>query len=419
MPTYTANQTVAGVYAGSSGPTQVTFAESTASPNDTVYVDSMTAAGATTNVDLALRPKGTGALTAQVADSAATGGNKRGANAVDWQTIRANAGQVASGTSSTIAGGLQNESSSTYTTVGGGWDNRASSSSSTIAGGQGNRASGTQSAVAGGLGNNASGTQSTIAGGGSNSTAGNYATVGGGQSNVANSTHATAAGGYNNYASNTGAVVAGGRNNTASGPDSVVSGGNGNNADTYGNSTISGGYFNSATYSYGTIPGGVYALADRFAKYAYAAGRFLATGDAQFSRMVLRAATATATPFVLTADGDTSQNVNNSLVLTNNRAHGYTIALVANSSASGPGANYGVWAGNWSLRCLVRKTSPNNTITIVGTPSVAPEYIDAAISACSVALSVNTSLGSLAITVTGIAGFNIHWVAVVTATEVG
>jgi hypothetical protein len=54
---------------------------------------------------------GTGALMAQVPDSAATGGNARGSNAVDWQTTRSSATQVASGTQSMVAGGVNNTAS--------------------------------------------------------------------------------------------------------------------------------------------------------------------------------------------------------------------------------------------------------------------------------------------------------------------
>ena len=52
---------------------------------------------ASTNADIVLQPKGTGAVLAQLPDNTATGGNKRGANALDLQTSRSTAAQVASG----------------------------------------------------------------------------------------------------------------------------------------------------------------------------------------------------------------------------------------------------------------------------------------------------------------------------------
>ena len=128
--------------------TGFTAAESTTSPNNTVYVDSLTANGSTTNVDAALVPKGTGALLAHIPNSIASGGNKRGANAVDWQTARGAAANVASGQYSTIVGGISNTSSGTYA-VSGGTVNSASGTAS-VAFGAENTASGTASWCPGG-----------------------------------------------------------------------------------------------------------------------------------------------------------------------------------------------------------------------------------------------------------------------------
>lgn len=115
---------ITGTTLSSTGLTQFTAAESTSSPNNTVYVDSFTAAGSTTNVDVAFIPKGTGALLAAIPDSSATGGNKRGANAVDWQTVRANANEVASGARSIILGGKNNRADGDDS-LAGGFGNRA------------------------------------------------------------------------------------------------------------------------------------------------------------------------------------------------------------------------------------------------------------------------------------------------------
>ena len=90
-----------------------TSGESTTSPNGTVYVDYLQASGASTNADAALVPKGTGALLAQIPDGTATGGNKRGANAVDWQTARSAATQVAGGYYNIIGGGYANTGTAT------------------------------------------------------------------------------------------------------------------------------------------------------------------------------------------------------------------------------------------------------------------------------------------------------------------
>jgi len=64
----------------------------------------ITVVGTASDIPIVLQPKGTGALQAQVADSTATGGNARGSNAVDWQTSRSAAANVASAIYSNILG---------------------------------------------------------------------------------------------------------------------------------------------------------------------------------------------------------------------------------------------------------------------------------------------------------------------------
>jgi len=105
---------------GGTSITQVAFAESTSSPNTYTYVDSLTAAGSTTDVDLVLRPKGTGSLLGNIPDNSSTGGNKRGTNSVDWQTIRNASLQVSSGSVSVISGGSGNAASGDYSAIPGG-----------------------------------------------------------------------------------------------------------------------------------------------------------------------------------------------------------------------------------------------------------------------------------------------------------
>ena len=75
---------------------------------------SLTATTPATNVGVAVVPKGTGALTAQVAEGTSAGGNARGQYAVDWQMLRTNATDVASGNYSTIPGGRRCTASGQY-----------------------------------------------------------------------------------------------------------------------------------------------------------------------------------------------------------------------------------------------------------------------------------------------------------------
>jgi hypothetical protein len=131
------------------------------------------ALGGNANISIVLAPKGTGALQAQLADFTATGGNARGTRAVDWQTLRSSASQVASGFVSVIAGGYEN----------------------TVSGGSSGVLCGTQ--------NNAAGSVTVIAGGIANTTAlsnyGNsYSIVGGGYLNSANGIFNFIGGGFSN-----------------------------------------------------------------------------------------------------------------------------------------------------------------------------------------------------------------------------
>jgi hypothetical protein len=108
--------------------------------------------GGDANIDAVIgQPKGTGALLAQFPDNAVAGGNARGANAVDLQTTRSAATQVASGQNAAVCGGNGNTASGVESVVGGGNGNTASGARANVAGGMQNTADGLQSWVPGGL----------------------------------------------------------------------------------------------------------------------------------------------------------------------------------------------------------------------------------------------------------------------------
>ena len=75
-----------------------------ATPNATVPAHIITPLSNATNVDIVLSSKGTGALIRDTPNNLTSGGNKRGADAVDLQSIRVAASEVASGSGSFIAG---------------------------------------------------------------------------------------------------------------------------------------------------------------------------------------------------------------------------------------------------------------------------------------------------------------------------
>jgi len=132
---------------------------------------------------LYVSPAGTGALQAQATTSSATGGNARGANAVDWQTVRGAANQVASAGQSVIGGGSQNIASGQYAVTAGGILNGSGSFASVVSGGWNNYATANNASVVGGYNNIASGIYSFIGNGQSNTSTGYYNFIGGGFTN--------------------------------------------------------------------------------------------------------------------------------------------------------------------------------------------------------------------------------------------
>ena len=181
----------------SGGLTEFTELETTAAPNATVPVNSLTPVTATTNADFALIPKGNGALLTKIPDGAGTGGNKRGQYAVDLQLFTNFNTRVASGNYSAIIGGEGNTSSGTHSLSSGGYSVAsgnysvalgASTSSSTysLAVGQSSTAS-ADGAVALGRSNTSSGARSFSS---------NHLNVASGTESVALGNSSTAAGDY-------------------------------------------------------------------------------------------------------------------------------------------------------------------------------------------------------------------------------
>ena len=134
---------------------------------------------------LYVSPAGTGALQAQATTSSTVGGNARGANAVDFQTLRSVASMVASSTGSVLVGG-QNNTSSAYTSfVGAGANNYAQSGNSFVGGGNANviNGGGSYGAIVAGNSNTINSPYCFIGGGLSNTVSGYYNFVGGGFTN--------------------------------------------------------------------------------------------------------------------------------------------------------------------------------------------------------------------------------------------
>lgn len=83
------------------------------------------ASGVDAGVGIALVPKQAGALSAAIPDGGVGGGGARGANAVDWQTVRTAPTHVASGAGAAVGGGQYNAAAGACAVVPGGAANMA------------------------------------------------------------------------------------------------------------------------------------------------------------------------------------------------------------------------------------------------------------------------------------------------------
>ena len=150
-------------------------------PNLSFISSATSGIGLQSDGSLYVQPAGTGALQAQATTSTATGGNARGANAVDWQTTRATAAQVASGQYAVIVGGQNNVVGQFAGAIVGGRNNNAGVNNYGFIGAGNNNT----------LNNGANANSfSSIVGGQTNSALGWYNFIGGGFTNSATATAA-------------------------------------------------------------------------------------------------------------------------------------------------------------------------------------------------------------------------------------
>jgi hypothetical protein len=372
---------------GGGGLTHFVESESTAAPNATVPVDALTATDASyTNIDVALVAKGTGATLAHVPDSTATGGNKRGGYATDWQKIRTTAAQVASGNYSTIAGGQRNTASGGYGTVAGGYTNQASGTYGTVAGGDTNIASSSYSTVGGGASNRAqTNTHAAVCGGLSNTASGQYSFIGGGQSNTASGLRSGVLSGTGNTASGTESVVCGGESNVANAANSYVAGGR------YGTARSIIGYH--------VFP----AIDDALTQYG------TANGLAQSGLLLIGRQTTDATATVLTSNSSAASTTNQ-VILPNNSAYSFSGEVIAGVTAAGDTAR-------WTIDGAIKRGANAASTTMVGTPTVTMTHFDVGAATWSVAVTADTTNGGIKVEVTGAAATTIRWVCKINTTE--
>lgn len=229
----------------------VVESESESSPNDTVFVSQITPSQASTNADIVIRPKGSGAILAQIPDGTTAGGNKRGTYAVDFQMQRGGAAdRVASGSNSGILCGTSN---------------KASGTSSAVIGGDNNQVSGQNSVSIGGSSNNNAGSSSVTIGYGNTISTGTYSVLIGYLNTVGASNCYIIGTSNTGYSNNT--VI--GQNNTTGSNAYVMQIGWHQAANLFVNNRYTQAF---GLYAQNQIP---------YAQH-FAGGRFAATGDANF-----------------------------------------------------------------------------------------------------------------------------------------
>jgi hypothetical protein len=131
-------------------------------------------------------------------------------------------------------------------------------------------------------------------------------------------------------------------------------------------------------------------------------------GHVQSGLIVLLALTTTATPSVLTSDF-LAAGTSNQVILPNNSAFAFSGTIVARRQAAG-----GTQSAAWQVEGLIRReANAASTVLVsssINTISNVPNW--------TLAITANTTNGSLTFTATGAAATNIRWVATIQTSEV-
>lgn len=215
--------------------------------------------------------------------------------------------------------------------------------------------------------------------------------------------------GYRAKATGNGSVALGGGQSGGGGP--LASGGE---SFAFGPSAVSSGARAIAIGQGATAAGdgsfafGKYSNSPRGSQFSFASDRFSTTGDRQAGKWLVSNSTTDATPTNIGLGGWGFGA--NFIIIPTNTAVAFTGTIVARQQASG-----GTQSAAWKIEGLIRKEGTSASITLVNSNLVvlsnAPGW--------NVALSTETSFGSLIITVTGSAATNIRWMGYLDTAEVG
>jgi len=382
-----------------------------------------------------------GAFSLQVPDNTVIGGNPRGLGAVDLQTQRTAATQVASGTGSFVAGVNSTASGNNSIVLG----------STSTASGDGGVAIGTNSSASSGTAINNSNAGVATAIGNSNATGtGSSSSFYAGGSSCAGNFHAgTSVAIGASTALESGAVSIGSSSSSSNSTTllikssgltasysncmamhnsngssdgvalhySVANGGfalknstsnSGGFAALSSTSNSSGLAILSSTVNQSGAVALMTATSSQKAKFNYAGNCvFSAAGDCQTGLFVSRAATTTNTPVVLTSDG-AAAGTTNQLIAATNLAIAFTGELIGKQSGSANTVAYTIEGRLVNNAGTV--TMPTGTLTIIGT--------DAIVLDTAPTLAADNTNKGLTVTSGSKTTTNIRWVCTLRTTEV-
>lgn len=324
--------------------------------NATTPVHQLTPRASETNVGVAITPRGTGAFMLQIPDGTTAGGNARGTNAIDLQTSRTAATQVASGSGAFVAGVNCTASGPRNIAIGEGC-----SASSGSAGGN----------IAMGKGCTSSSTLAPSIAMGENSTASGSGTVALGFTATASGNGGIA---INNSAQ------ASGTNSTAIGLSTTAS----------ASQSVALGASNTANGVSSTIPGGTRATTNSIQGLLAYGFNGTSLGQNQMAFFGGRQSTTNASALV-TADAAAAA-ATNQLTLRNNSAFVFEGKVVSRDTVTND-------TKMWTFSGAIKRGANAAATALVGTPAINLIAQDSAASAWALTLTADTTNGTLAITI--------------------
>ena len=292
----------------------------------------ITATNAAANVNVAIRPKGTGFVSLRMPDGTNANGNQRGTNSVDLTTKGSAAAWIPSGAES-FGAGQDAQASGQGTFV---WSSTTSGCSATASSG--------------------------ITLGKACYNDGTYAVLMGSDSSI----------------------------NSSGTQAHLISA---SSAITAAYASIFGGFGNTVSAQFAGVFAGFYGSADKYGQVSNASGRFAATGDAQKSHLVARNSTSNATPANLFLDGssaritipaNTTWKVNayivartatgtatyasfeRKLTVWRGVAAGTTVATTAQTIGTDEGSNAGSPPAGWAVALAADTTNGALDIQVTG-----------------------------------------------------